>query len=40
MASVEEKLRPGGHNLLEGMKLLKEMHDQTGLLIFSVFLFE
>ncbi|KAI3464862.1 hypothetical protein Pfo_021525 [Paulownia fortunei] len=35
MASLEEKLKPGGlvsgsHNLLEGMKLLKEMHDHTG----------
>ncbi|KAL7155427.1 hypothetical protein ABFS83_03G074200 [Erythranthe nasuta] len=35
MGSVEEKMKPGGlvsgggggHNLLEGMKLLKEMHD-------------
>ncbi|KAL0314605.1 UNVERIFIED_CONTAM: Auxin response factor 5 [Sesamum angustifolium] len=36
MASVEEKLKPGGlvvsgsHNLLEGMKLLKEMQDHNG----------
>ncbi|KAK4490276.1 hypothetical protein RD792_000940 [Penstemon davidsonii] len=35
MASVEEKLKPrglfsGANNLLEGMKLLKEMQDQNG----------
>ncbi|GER26590.1 auxin response factor [Striga asiatica] len=35
MASVEEKLKPGGfvtggHNVLEGIKLLKEMNDHTG----------
>ncbi|KAL6524778.1 hypothetical protein OROMI_030371 [Orobanche minor] len=36
MASVEEKLKPGGFvnggqcNILEGMKLLKEMNDHTG----------
>ncbi|KAL6511841.1 hypothetical protein OROGR_021438 [Orobanche gracilis] len=36
MASVEEKLTPGGSvngvqcNILEGMKLLKEMNDHTG----------
>ncbi|KAL0438447.1 UNVERIFIED_CONTAM: Auxin response factor 5 [Sesamum latifolium] len=36
MASVEERLKPGGlvvsgsHNLLEGMKLLKEMQDHNG----------
>lgn len=43
MGSVEEKLKPGGlasgtNNLLEGMKLLKEMQDHTGWLTFSVFL--
>ncbi|CAA0818576.1 Auxin response factor 5 [Striga hermonthica] len=36
MASVEEKLKPGGfvsggHNVLEGIKLLKEMNDHTGI---------
>ncbi|KAL8466758.1 hypothetical protein ACS0TY_035709 [Phlomoides rotata] len=35
MASVEEKMKPGGlisgaNNLLEGMKLLKEMQDHSG----------
>ncbi|GFP95289.1 auxin response factor 5 [Phtheirospermum japonicum] len=35
MASVEEKLKTGGfvnggHNILEGMKLLKEMNEHTG----------
>lgn len=35
MASVEEKVKPGGlisgaNNLLEGMKLLKEMQDHNG----------
>ncbi|KAK6115246.1 hypothetical protein DH2020_007515 [Rehmannia glutinosa] len=35
MASVEEKIKPGGlvsgsHNLLEGMKLLKEMNEHNG----------
>ncbi|XP_073289976.1 auxin response factor 5-like [Primulina huaijiensis] len=35
MSSVEEKFKPeglvnGGHNILEGMKLLKEMQDHTG----------
>ncbi|KAL0391907.1 UNVERIFIED_CONTAM: Auxin response factor 5 [Sesamum radiatum] len=35
MGSVEEKLKPGGlisgaRNILEGMKLLKEMQDHTG----------
>ncbi|KAL3640959.1 hypothetical protein CASFOL_015927 [Castilleja foliolosa] len=36
MASVEEKLKTGGfvnggHNIFEGMKLLKEMNEHTGL---------
>lgn len=35
MASVEEKMKAGGvisggNNLIDGMKLLKEMQDQTG----------
>lgn len=39
MAPVEEKIKPGGlvssaqSNLLEGMKLLKEMQDHSGELI-------